>query len=228
MEDSIAHDEANSRSGSEKGISDTNQKQRGSGITASPESNDNQEDSTTPTANPPQGSQQQFTMAPPPRPSFKATPTSAQPSKLVSQASSQHQPAASSKHPANDKTHATPRKRSHVEVDQEPTAHDQECTDEDTEPADQMATFDWRELEQRYHDRMEQYAAQEQDLYQSFHELCKVTSFSPQRPSLLTDHSTSTSGPRPDTPTRLSEALNGNAHHGNHSIPTQSTDTPPE
>ena len=192
MEDSIAHDEANSRSGSEKGISDTNQKQRGSGITASPESNDNQEDSTTPTANPPQGSQQQFTMAPPPRPSFKATPTSAQPSKLVSQASSQqasqelsaassqtiehddHQPAASSKHPANDKTHATPRKRSHVEVDQEPTAHDQECTDEDTEPADQMATFDWRELEQRYHDRMEQYAAQEQDLYQSFHELCKV------------------------------------------------------
>jgi len=192
MEDPTTQSESNSRSASEKGISDADQKKRGSGSSTSSKSKQNQEESTTPTANPPQGGQQQFTMAPPPRPNFKATPTSAQPSKSMSQASSQqasqeqpatssqtiengdHQPAPPSKHPANDKPHATPRKRSHVEVDQELTAHDQESSDEDAEPADQIATFDWRELEQRYHDQMDRYSTEEQDLYRSFNELCGV------------------------------------------------------
>lgn len=234
MEDPTTQGENNSRSASEKGISDTDQKQPGSGSTTSSMSKQNQEESTTPTANPPQGGQQQFTMAPPPRPNFKATPTSAQPSKSMSQASSQeasqdlpttssqtigngdHQPTAPFKQPANDKTHATPRKRSHVEVDQEPTAHGQESSDEDAEPADQVASFDWRELEQRYHDQMDRYSAEEQDLYRSFSELCGVTYALLFRIVIFTNrHSTSTSGPRPDTPTRWSEASNGTTHHTN-------------
>lgn len=192
MEDSTTHGEANSKSPSERSISDTDQKKRGSSSTTSSKQNHNQENSTTPKTNPPHASQQQSAMGPPPKPNFKATPTSAQPLTSMSQASSQEpcqeqpgassqafgngddQPPAPSKHPANNTTHATPRKRSHVEVDQEPTAHDQESSDEDAEPADQIASFDWNELENRYHHQMEHYAAQEQDLYQSFHELCKV------------------------------------------------------
>lgn len=234
MEDSTTQGENNSRSASEKGIADTDPKKRGSGSTTSSKSRSDQEESTTPTANPPQAGQQQFTMAPPPRPNFKATPTSAQPSKSMSQASSQeapqdlpptssqtigngdHQPAAPFKQPANDKTHATPRKRSHVEVDQEPTAHDQESSDEDAEPADQIASFDWRELEQRYHDQMDRYSTEEQDLYRSFNELCGVTYALLFRIVIFTNqHSTSTSGPRPDTPTRWNEASNGTTHHTN-------------
>ena len=70
--------------------------------------------------------------------------------------------------------HATPRKRSHVEVDQEQAADDQDASDEDAEPADQIATFDWMELESRYHDQMNRYSNQEQELYHSFNELCGV------------------------------------------------------
>lgn len=192
MEDSTIQGENNSRSASEKSVSDTEQKKRGSGSIASTKPNQNQEDSTTPKTMPPHSSQHQFAMGPPPKPNFKATPTSAQPSKSMSQLSSQDatqdiptvssqaigngddQPAASSKHPINDTTHATSRKRSHVEVDQEPTSHDQESSDEDAEPADRIAPFDWMELEQRYHDQMDQYRVQEQELYQSFHDLCEV------------------------------------------------------
>ena len=192
MADSINHGEANSRSASDRSISDTDQKKRISGSTTSSKASHNQEDSTTPTAKPPSGSQSQATMGPPPRPNFKATPTSAQPSKMTSQASSQetsqedslvskelsrnddHQPAAPSKHPTNDTVHATPRKRNHVEVDQEPTTHGQESSDEDAEPADQIASFDWMELQNRYHHQMGQYRAQEHDLYNSFHDLCGV------------------------------------------------------
>ena len=238
MEDSTTHGENNSRSASEKGISDTDQKKRGSGSTTSPDSRQDQESSTTPTTNPAQGSQQQFTMAPPPRPNFKATPTLAQPStptsKPTSQASSQdasqdlpaaslqavqngdHQPGAPSKHPANDKTSATPRKRSHVEVDQEPTTHDQESSDEDVEPANQIASFDWVELEQCYHHQMAQNAAEEQELYRSFNELCEVISALLAPMVIFADrHSISTSGPKPDTPTRWTEASNGNAFYEN-------------
>jgi hypothetical protein len=189
MEDSTTLGENNSRSASEKGVSDTEQKKRGSGSIASSKPNHNFEESTTPKTKPPQGSQQ---MGPPPKPNFKATPTSAQPSKSMTQASSQDatqelpaessqtvenggdQPAASSKHPINDTTHATSRKRSHVEVDPEPTAHDQESSDEDAEPADRIAPFDWMELESRYHHQMDHYRVQEQELYQSFHDLCEV------------------------------------------------------
>jgi hypothetical protein len=192
MEDSTTHGENNSRSASEKGVSDTEQKKRGSGGSNSSKPNQIQEDSTTPKTMPPHGSQQ-FTMGPPPKPNFKATPTSAQPSNSMSQVSSQSatqelpaassqtigngddQPAAPSKHPINNTTQATSRKRSHVEVDQEPTAHGQESLDEDAEPADKIAPFDWMELESRYHHQMDQYAIQEQELYSSFHQLCQVT-----------------------------------------------------
>ena len=193
MEDTTTHGEANLESASERSISDTDQKKRGSGSTASSKTSYNQENSTTPKTQPPHTSQQQSAMGPPPKPNFKATPTSAQPGKSMGQASSQDpsqelpatssqaigngddQPAAPSKLTVNT-THATTRKRSHVEVDQdqESTAHDQESSNEDAEPADQIVTFDWNDLEQRYHDQMEQYAAQEQDLYRSFNELCGV------------------------------------------------------
>jgi hypothetical protein len=189
MEDSNTYGEANSRSVSEKGVSDTEQKKRGAGSIASSKSNHNHEESTTPKTKPPHGSQQ---MGPPPKPNFKATPTSAQPSKSMSQVSSQDatqempaassqaiengddQPAAPSKQPANNTTHATSRKRSHVEIDHEPTAHDQESSDEDAEPADRIAPFDWMELESRYHHQMDHYRVQEQELYQTFHDLCEV------------------------------------------------------
>jgi hypothetical protein len=192
MEDSITQGDNNSRSASEKGVSDTEQKERGFRGGNSSKPDQNQEDSTTPKTKPPHGSQQQFTMGPPLKPNFKATPTSAQPSKSMSQVSTQDatqelpaassqivgngddQPAAPSKQPTNNTMQATLRKRSHVEVDQEPTAHDQESSDEDTEPADKIATFDWMELESRYHHQMDHYRVQEQELYQSFHELCEV------------------------------------------------------
>jgi hypothetical protein len=192
MEDSITQGDNNSRSASEKGVSDTEQKKPGSGSGNSSKPIQNQEGSTTPKTMPPHGSQQQFVMGPPPKPNFKATPTSAQPSKSMSQVSSQgatqelpaassqtvengdDQPAAPSKHPTNNTMQATSRKRSHVEVGQEPTAHDQESSDEDTEPADKIATFDWMELESRYHHQMDHYRVQEQELYQSFHDFCEV------------------------------------------------------
>jgi hypothetical protein len=194
MEDPIAHDETNSRSASEKSASDTDQKKRVSGSTASSKSNHSQENSTTPTANPPSASQQTSAMAPPPKPIFKATPTSAQPLQPISQGSSQETfrqqsgasaeatkngnrtSAVSSQHPASNTAHATPRKRSHVEVDQQQTADDQDTSDEDAEPADRIASFDWMQLETRYHQQLERFSAEEQDLYRSFSDLCGVNS----------------------------------------------------
>jgi hypothetical protein len=84
------------------------------------------------------------------------------------------QPAVPSKNATKDTVHATPRKRSHVEVDQRQTADDEEAMDEDNEPADSIAAFDWMELESRYHQQMDHFLAQEQDLYKSFGELCQV------------------------------------------------------
>jgi hypothetical protein len=125
MEDSITQGDNNSRSASEKGVSDTEQKKPGSGSGNSSKPIQNQEGSTTPKTMPPHGSQQQFVMGPPPKPNFKATPTSAQPSKSMSQVSSQgatqelpaassqtvengdDQPAAPSKHPTNNTMQAT-------------------------------------------------------------------------------------------------------------------------
>jgi hypothetical protein len=81
---------------------------------------------------------------------------------------------APSKTAPKDTVQATPRKRSHVEVDQQQTTDDEEAADEDNEPANSIAAFDWLELESRYHQQMDHFQTQEQDLYKSFGELCQV------------------------------------------------------
>lgn len=190
MDDSTIQGEANSRSVSERSISDPDLKTRDSGSSTSSKSGRGQDESTTPTGQPRHGGQQSSampTMAPPPKPNFKATPTSAQPSQPVCSAdpglpspsadaskNGGRPLAASSKNPAKDTVHATPRKRSHVEVDHQQAADDEDATDEDNEPAVSIAAFDWMELESRYHDQMDQYRAQERDLYRSFDELIQV------------------------------------------------------
>lgn len=73
-----------------------------------------------------------------------------------------------------DSMEANPRKRSHTEAERQQTAADESASDEDNEPANPISVFDWMELESRYHQQMDQYGAQEQDLYRSFSELCGV------------------------------------------------------
>jgi hypothetical protein len=189
MADSTTQPEASSRSASERSASDPELKTRGSGSSMSSKSARSQDESTTPAGMPQQGGQQSSTMpgmAPPPKPNFKATPTSAQISQPISSVDTElpkftettrnggRQPAAPSRNATKDTVHATPRKRSHVEVDQQQTADDEESTDEDNEPANSIAAFDWMELESRYHQQMDHFLAQEQDLYKSFGELCQV------------------------------------------------------
>ncbi|TLD07939.1 hypothetical protein E2P81_ATG10563 [Venturia nashicola] len=180
--------EADSRSMSERSTSDQDLKKRSTNSTASSGSNHDQNDSRTPMNKSLQNGQQSSTtpMAPPPKPNFKATPTSAQPLQSEDH-EPDHNPPASledttqdetrqqaqpSKLPIKSTPHATLRKRSHVEVDRQQPADDGDDTDEDREPADSIAPFDWMELESRYHQQMHQYGAQEQELYGSFSELC--------------------------------------------------------
>jgi len=227
MEDPTAHGEPNSRSASERSTLDTDQTKRTSGSTASSTSKHNHEESTTPTTNPPSASQQTFAMGPPRKPDLKATPTSAQQSQPITQTSSQgiskeqtatsteairngdRPSAVSSKHQANNTVHTTPRKRSHVEVDQQQSADDQDTSDEDSEPANRIAAFDWMELQTRYHQQLEQFDTQEQALYHSFNELCNVIhpySSCIRQPN---NYSTSTSGRRVDITMKWIEASNG-------------------
>jgi hypothetical protein len=190
MEDSTTQPEANSRSASERSASDPELKTRGSGSSMSSKSARSEDESTTPTGMPQHGGQQSSAMpgmAPPPRPNFKSTPSSAQPSQHISSVDSElpttstettrnggRQPAAPSKNATKETVHATSRKRSHVEVDQQQTVDDEEAADEDNEPANSIAAFDWMDLESRYHQQMNHFLAQEQDLYKSFGELCEV------------------------------------------------------
>lgn len=190
MEKSTSRGEADSRSVSEKSTSDQDLKKRGSNSATSSGSSHGQNGNNTPTNTPLHGGQQMSTtpMAPPPKPNFKATPTSAQPLQTEDQEPDRNLPASSedttqdetrqqaqpSKLPVKSTPHATPRKRSHVEVDRQEPADDGEDTDEDREPADSIAPFDWMELESRYHQQMHQYGAQEQELYSSFSDLCNV------------------------------------------------------
>jgi hypothetical protein len=194
MEDPTSQAEASSRSASERSASDPELKTRGSGSFMSSESARSQDESTTPTGMPHHGGQQPSAMsgmAPPPRPNFKATPSSAQPSQPISSVDQElptlstettmnggRQPPAPSKTVTKDTVHTTPRKRSHVEVDHQRTADDDEATDEDNEPANSIAAFDWTELESRYHQQMNHFQTQEQDLYKSFGELCDVRNIS--------------------------------------------------
>lgn len=200
MENSTTKGEdANSRSASEKNTSDTNLKTRDSGDDHSNSSKSTrgqaENENATPTPKPQHGGQQSSTtpkMAPPPRPNFRGTPSSAQPSKPASSVDSEppassvettqngsRQPAASSKPPAKDAVHATPRKRGHVEIDRQQKVDDEDSTDEENEPANAIAAFDWMDLESRYHQQMDQYRVQEQDLYRSFDELCGVSNALP-------------------------------------------------
>jgi hypothetical protein len=217
MEDSTTHGETNSRSASERSTSDTDQKKRTSGSTASSTSKHSHEESTTTTTNPPSANQQTFAMGPPPpKRDLKVTPTSAQQSLPIIQTSSQsifqEQPAASteatrngdrpsavsSKYQANNTAHATPRKRSHVEVDQQQSADDQDASDEDSEPANRIAAFDWMELQTRYHQQLEQFSTEEQALYHSFNELCGVIHPYSSCIRQANNYSTSTCGRRVD------------------------------
>jgi hypothetical protein len=190
MEDPTTQPEAYSRSASERSASDPEMKTRGSGNSVSSKSARSQDESTTPAGMPQHSGQQSSAMpgmAPPPKPNFKATPSSAQLSQPISSVDSELpttstettrngglQPLAPSKNATKDTVHATPRKTSHVEVDQQQTADDDEATDEDNEPANSIAAFDWMDLESRYHQQMDHFHTQEQDLYKSFSELCDV------------------------------------------------------
>lgn len=190
MDNTTNRSEAASRSGSDRSMSDHDLKKRSSNSSTSTKTSHDQDDSRTPTNKPHSGGQQTSTtpMAPPPKPNFKATPTSAQPVQSNDHESDHNPPAASvestqddtrqptqpSKLPIKSTPQATPRKRSHVEVDRQQPADDEESTDEDREPANPISSFDWEELESRYHQQIHHFAAQEQELYRSFNDLCGV------------------------------------------------------
>lgn len=130
-------------------------------------------------------------MPPPPRPDFKAMPTSAQPPRtpdvdvdeeapleaIGAERDLEDRSAPSSKMPTQTTQHAPLRKRSHEKIErQQESGEDQnsEPTDIFYEPANAMEGFDWEDLESRYHRQMQDFAAQEQDIYNSFNELCVV------------------------------------------------------
>lgn len=130
-------------------------------------------------------------MPPPPRPNFKAAATSTQPSQITdidvdedapsesTGAKQDHDdPRAPSSKTATQKTpHAPSRKRSHEKPGRQQDlgeGQNSEPTDIFYEPANAIEAFDWEDLESRYHHQMQDFAAQEQDIYNSFHELCGV------------------------------------------------------
>lgn len=126
-------------------------------------------------------------MGPPPKLDFKATPTSAQPpsttgadtedkSESHRKQSDGQPPATPAKQTLEPAKRETTHKRSHEEIDQsQPADDDGDLADSFNDPSNTIATFDWMDLESRYHQQMEQYAAEEQDIYRSFEELCGVS-----------------------------------------------------
>jgi hypothetical protein len=231
MENATPHDQNDSGSMSEKSGSDqglTKQPSNGSTTQKSGQMHD-----STPTTS--RGEQPTGTpaMPPPPRPKFKATPTSAQPSSYSQQDSSQELPVASSekKHGSGrqrttssrdsgqEATKPVTRKRSHEEIDrrqaaedvddQDDEGQDEEATDEFKEPANPVAPFDWRNLEERYHDQVQDYAKQESDLYRQFGELSNVSLPRDTKHHSTNNCSTSTSGLSPEHTMRRSVASNG-------------------
>ncbi|KAL1585756.1 hypothetical protein WHR41_05147 [Cladosporium halotolerans] len=128
-------------------------------------------------------------MPPPSRPNFKATATYAQPPQTTDNdvdeeapsestcAEQDHDdPHAPSSEMATQKTpHAPSRKRSHEKSGRQQDlgeGQNPEPTDIFYEPANAIEAFDWEDLESRYHHHMQDFAAQEQDIYTSFNELC--------------------------------------------------------
>lgn len=130
-------------------------------------------------------------MPPPSRPNFKATATYAQPpqktdidvdeeapSESTGAEQDHDDPRAPSSKTAIQKTpHAPSRKRSHEKLGRQQDlgeGQNSEPTDIFYEPANAIEAFDWEDLESRYHHQMLDFAAQEQDIYNSFNELCGV------------------------------------------------------
>lgn len=130
-------------------------------------------------------------MPPPSRPNFKAPPNSAQPLRTTDTELDQEDPSkpTGAEHDREDHgalssnmaTHKTPqppsRKRSHEKTGRQQTSgddHNAEPTDMFYEPANAIEGFDWEDLESRYHHQMRFFAAQEQEIYNSFNELCGV------------------------------------------------------
>lgn len=123
---------------------------------------------------------------PPPKPDFRATPTSAQPSQprepntnqdapTKSKANGGRKPTTSAIPAPKESTKTATRKRSHGEVaEPRETDEDDESDEEFNEPANPIGEFDWEDLESRYHQRMGQLGDQEQELYHSFGELIDV------------------------------------------------------
>jgi hypothetical protein len=235
MENPTPHEPDHSRSMSEKSGSDqdlTKQPSNGSTTQKSGQMHD-----STPTTS--RGEQPTGTpaMPPPPRPNFKATPTSAQPSSHSTQDSSQDLSAASSekKHGSGrqrttssrdsgqEATKPITRKRSHEEIDRRQAAedvddhddegHDEEATDEFKEPANAISPFDWRNIEERYHDQVQYYHKQEQDLYRQFGELSNVSVPHDTKHHSTDKCSTFTSGLSPEHTMRRTVASSGTYIH---------------
>ena len=235
MENPAPHDQDDTRSASEKSSSDQSLVKQAS-QSSSTQRNSQMPDST-PTAVRSEQSTWTPAMPPPPRPNFKATPTSAQPSSHFTQDSSQELPTApaekkhdsgrqrttSSKDASQETPQQVTRKRCREEIDRRQAVeqvndddddddhddHDQDATDEFNEPANAISPFDWADLQRRYHDQVEDYDQQEQDLYRQFGELSNV-SFPYSIKLHSTDNiSTFTPGLSPEPVTRRIEASSG-------------------
>jgi hypothetical protein len=231
MENPTPHDQDESRSMSEKSGSEHDLTKQVSNSSTT-QRNGHMHDST-PTATRGEQSIGTPAMPPPPRPNFKTTPNSAQPSNHSQRDSTQELLAAStekkhgsgrqrtmsSKDSSQEPTKPITRKRSHEENDRRQVVEevddgddddeDEDATDEFNEPANAISPFDWENLQQRYHDQMRHCGEQEQDLYREFSRLCNVSFLSRVKYQVTDNLSTSTSGPTLDPSTRRIVASSG-------------------
>lgn len=82
------------------------------------------------------------------------------------------------------------------------------------EPREQIENFNWQDLEQRYHDKMGQLNAEENDIMVEFDQLCNVSLINPcLLQSLIVDRSTLVSGRKREQPKKLIGPLSGTAPH---------------
>lgn len=128
-----------------------------------------------------------FGMMPPPRPEFSATPTSGQAANAPGEDTgdeleshrkkiAQQIPETPVKQTLRPAKQDATRKRGHEDIDQTQAAGDDgDPSDSFNDPANTIATFDWMDLQSRYHQQMQQYHAEEQEIYRSFEELCGVS-----------------------------------------------------
>lgn len=230
MENPATRDEADSRSVSENSSIEHNRIEETSSRCASSRTGRVHDTTTTPAPSAskshsvpkqPSGS---LAMDPPPKPNFKATPTSAQPQHSVEPEVDEEAPAASVKSKRNGghepTTSAIPapkessktasRKRSHGEINQSREADDDtEENEEFIEPANPIAPFDWMDLQSRYHQRVSELRDEEQELYHSFEELVSVRVLICHRFQLTNSCSTSSCGAREVTNMKWIAASSG-------------------